>query len=170
MKKAIILALTAVLLLSLTACDKGSERTLYDDAVELYEQGKYTSALKLFEETGNYKKTEEYIKDCRYYAAMQTLSPESNLEDGYCGKVAECTADNASAYSQAVTTLEELDGFRDSNRMLKDARKKLERYNADNRINTIISTLEDQFLGYASRCEYDGLELNIYFSKSYPLT
>ena len=106
MKKLMTLALVALMLLSLTACGNKSERTKYDDAVALFEEGKYTSALKLFEETGDYKKTEAYIKDCRYYAAMQTLSPDSDLEDGYCGKVAECTADNASAYSQAVTVLE----------------------------------------------------------------
>ena len=170
MKKIILLATALILLLSLTACGNKGERTIYDDAVDLYNEGKYTSALKLFEEIPDYKKSNEYANDCRYYAAMQTLSPESDLEDGYCGRVADCTADNASAYSQAVTMLEDLEGFRDSKRMLKDAKKKLEKYNADNRINTILNTLEDQFLGYATRCEYDGLNLDIYFSKSYPLT
>ena len=170
MKKLMSLALTAILLLSLTACSTKAERTKYDDAVDLYEQGKYASALKLFEEAGDYKDTQDYIKDCRYYAAMQTLSPDSNLEDGYSGTVAECTADNASAYGQAVTMLEELDGYRDSNRMLRDAKKKLEQYQADNRIATIIDTLEDQLLGYASHCEYDGVNLYIYFAKGYPVT
>lgn len=170
MKKLIVLALTAAVLLTLTACSSKDERTKYDDAVELYEQGKYASALKLFEEAGDYKDTEDYLKDCRYYAAMQTLSPDSDLEDGYSGKVIDCTADNASAYSQAVTALEELEGFRDSNRMLKDAKKKLEQYQADNRIATIIDTLEDQLLGYSSHCEYDGVNLYIYFAEGYPVT
>ena len=137
MKKLLSLALTAALVLGLTACSTKAERTKYDDAVELYKQGKYASALKLFEESGDYKDTEDYIKDCRYFAAMQTLSPDSDLEDGYSGNVADCTADNASAYAQAVAMLEALDGFRDSNRMLKDARKHLEQYQADNRITTI---------------------------------
>ena len=170
MKKTILIALFAALLLSLTACSTKAERTKYDDAVELFEQGMYTSALKLFEETADYKDSEDYIKDCRYYAAMQTLSPDSNLEDGYSGKVADCTADNASAYSQAVTALEELKGFRDSNRMLKDAKKRLEQYRADNRIATIIDTIEDQLLGYASHCEYDGVNFYIYFAQGYPVT
>ena len=170
MKKIIYLALTAIMLLSLTACGNNGERAKYNDAVELYEQGKYASALKLFEEAGDYKKTEEYIKDCRYYAAMQTLSPDSDLEDGYSGHIAECTADNASTYSQAVTVLEELEGFRDSKRMLKDAKKKLDQYQTDNRIATIIDTIEDQFLGYSSHCEYDGVNLYIYFAKGYPVT
>ena len=170
MKKTILLTLAAALLLSLTACTSKAERTKYDDAVALYEQGMYASALKLFEEAGDYKDTETYIKDCRYYAAMQTLSPDSTLEDGYSGRVADCTADNASAYAQAVTTLEELGGIRDSKRMLKDAKKNLEEYQAENRIATIIDTLEDQMLGYASHCEYDGINFNIYFAKGYPVT
>lgn len=170
MKKLISLTLSAVLLLSLAACSTKEERTKYDDAVDLYEQGKYASALKLFEETGDFKDSEDYAKDCRYYAAMQTLSPDSDLEDGYSGRVAECTADNASAYAQAVTALEELDGFRDSNRMLRDAKKKLEHYQAENRIATILDILEDQLLGYVSRCEYDGMNLYVYLSDSYPVT
>ncbi len=170
MKKTILTALIAALLLSLTACSTKDERSKYDDALELYEQGKYASALKLFEEIGDYKDTEDYLKACRYYDAMQTLSPDSSLEDGYSGNVADCTADNASAYSQAVTALEALDGYGDSKRMLKDAKKKLEQYQADNRIATIIDTVEDQLLGYASRCEYDGVNFNIYFAKGYPVT
>lgn len=170
MKKTISIALSAVLLLSLTACGSKEQRTKYNDAVALYEQGMYTSALKLFEELDSYKDTEDYIKDCRYYAAMQTLSPDSSLEDGYSGSVADCTADNASAYGQAVTMLEELDGYRDSNRMLKDAKKRLEQYQAENRLTTIVETLEDQFLGYASHCEYDGVNFYIYFAQGYPLT
>lgn len=170
MKQLITLALVVILLLSLTACGSKEERTTYNEALELYEAGKYTSALKLFEEIPDYKKSDDYANDCRYYSAMQTLSPDSSVEDGYSGNVLDCTADNASAYAQAVTLLEELDGYRDSNRMLRDAKKNLEQYNADNRIATIISTLEDQFLGYASRCEYDGINFSIYFSDSYPVT
>ncbi len=170
MKRLIPLALTAVLLIGLTACSTKEERNKYDDAVELYEQGKYASALKLFEETADYKDSEDYAKDCRYYAAMQTLSPDSDLEDGYSGNIADCTADNASAYAQAVTVLEELDGFRDSNRMLRDAKKRLEQYQADNRIATIVDTLEDQLLGYSSHCKYDGMNLYIYFAQGYPVT
>lgn len=170
MKRLIFIALTAALLLSLTACSTKAERTKYEDAVELFEQGMYASALKLFEESGDYKDTANYIKECRYYAAMQTLSPDSSLEDGYSGNVTDCTADNASAYAQAVTTLEELDGHRDSNRMLKDAKKRLEQYQAEHRIATIIDNIEDQLLGYASHCEYDGVNFYIYFAKGYPLT
>lgn len=170
MKRIITLALSAVLLLCLTACGNAEERTTYKEAVEQYEAGNYTSALKLFEEIPDYKDSDDYIRDCRYYTAMQTVSPDSSLEDGYSGRVADCTADNVTAYSKAVTILQELDGYSDSNRMRKDAEKKLEQYNSENRILTIVSTLEDQFLGYASRCEYDGVEFTIYFSDSYPLT
>ena len=170
MKKTILIALIAALLLSLTACSTKDERTKYDDALELYEQGMYTSAQKLFEECADYKDAEDYIKACRYYAAMQTLSPDSSLEDGYSGTVADCTTDNASAYSQAVTALTELDGYADSKRMLKDAKKNLEQYQAENRIATIIDTIEDELLGYASHCEYDGVNFNIYFAKGYPVT
>ena len=170
MKQTILLALTAALLLSFTGCAGKEARTTYNDAVDLYEQGKYTSALKLFEELGDYKDTEDYLSACRYYAAMQTLSPDSSLEDGYSGNVAECTPDNASAYSQAVTALEELDGYSDSNRMLKAAKKELEAYQAEHRIATIVETLEDQFLGYVSHCEYDGVTLNVYFADGYPVT
>ncbi len=170
MKRLIFLALTAALLLGLTACSTKDERNKYDDAVELFEQGMYASALKLFEECGDYKDTEEYLNDCRYYDAMLTLSPDSDLEIGYSGNIADCTSDNASAYAQAVTVLEELGGFRDSNRMLKDAKKRLEQYQADNRIATILNTLEDQFLGYVSHCEYDGVNLYLYFAQGYPVT
>lgn len=170
MKKTMIFTLTALLLLSLTACGNRADRTTYNDAVELYDQGKYTSALNLFEEIPDYKDSDDYIRDCRYYTAMQTLSPDSSLEKGYSGKVVDCTADNATAYAKAVTILQELDGYSDSNRMLKDAQKQLDKYNAENRILTIVSTLEDQFLGYASHCEYDGVEFTIYFSESYPVT
>ena len=170
MKQIITLVLTAALLLSLAGCQGKEARSTYNDAVDLYEQGKYSSALKLFEELGDYKDTEDYLSACRYYNAMQTLSPDSTLEDGYSGTVADCTPDNASAYAQAVTALEALDGYSDSNRMLKDAKKKLEGYQAEHRIATIVETLEDQFLGYVSHCEYDGMNLNIYFAEGYPLT
>ena len=170
MKRLIILALTAVLLLSLTACGSKAERTKYDDAVELYNSGKYTAALKLFEEIPDHKDSDDYIRSCRYYNAMQTLSPCSNLEDGYCGIVADCTAANASAYAQAVTVLEELDGYKDSNRMLRDAAKKLETYRAENRLQTILTTIEDQFPGYLDRCEYDGMNFYMYFDEAYPIT
>ena len=170
MKRLILTVLTLALLLGLTACGNKQERKLYDEAIALYKEGKYTSALKLFEEVPDYKKSDDYIKDCRYYAAMQTLSPTSDLEDGYSGTVVDCTADNVSAYSQAVSMLDELHGYRDSNRMLKDAKKRLDKYNSENRIATILSLLKDQFLGYVSRCEYEGNTLTLYLSDSYPVT
>ena len=170
MKRLILTALTLALLLGLTACGSKQERKQYNEAMSLYEEGKYTAALKLFEEIPDYKKSDHYIRDCRYYAAMQTLSPTSNLQDGYSGTVVDCTADNANAYSQAVTMLEELDGYRDSNRMLKDAKKRLNQYNSENRMNTILTLLQDQFLGYVSRCEYEGNTLTLYLSDSYPVT
>jgi hypothetical protein len=54
--------------------------------------------------------------------------------------------------------------------MLKDAKKRLEQYQAEHRIATIIDNIEDQMLGYASHCEYDGVNFYIYFAKGYPLT
>ena len=170
MKKLILIALSAALLLSLTACGSNEERTKYDDAVALFEEGSYSTALKLFEEIPDYKDSDEYISDCRYYSAMQTLSPTRSMEDGYSGTVVECTESNASAYAQAVTTLQELDGYRDSDRMLRDAQKKLDTYQSEHRIQTILNTIEDQFLGYVARCEYDGMNLYLYFSDSYPIT
>lgn len=170
MKKLITIALTGALLLSLTACGTKAERSKYDDALELYESGKYASALKLFEEIPDYKDSEDYIHSCRYYNAMQTLSPGSNLESGYCGTVSDCTEYNASAYAQAVTALEELDGYKDSNRMLRDAKKKLESYQSEHRLQTILTTIEDQFPGYLDRCEYDGVNFYMHFDENYPIT
>lgn len=170
MKKTILLFLTACMMVSLTACSSKAERNTYDEAVELFEAGKYISALKLFEEVIDYKKADEYADTCRYYQAMQILSPDSSLENGYSGNVLDCTDSNYSQYAQAVALLEGLDGYKDSEKMLRDAGKLLEQYNEESRNRRLVATIADKFLGYSNRCEYDGTNFIIYFSDAYPIT
>lgn len=170
MKKLILFVLIAALALSLTGCGSKEERSQYKEAVALYEEGKYSSALKLFETLGDYKDTEDYLADCRYYEAMQIVSPDSTLEKGYSGNVLACTADNYSRYSHAVELLELLDGYQDSERMLRAADKELDKYTEENHVQTIIASIEGKFVGYLDHCEYDGSNFYVHFSESYPIT
>lgn len=170
MKKLILFVLIAALTVSLTGCSSKEERSQYKEAVALYEEGKYSSALKLFETLEDYKNTEDYLADCRYYEAMQTVSPDSTLEKGYSGNIAACTADNAAQYSRAVELLELLDGYQDSERMLRAADKELEQYIEANQTQNLIASIESKFLGYLDHCEYDGSNFYVYFSDSYPIT
>lgn len=170
MKKLILFVLIAALALSLTGCSSKEERNQYKEAVALYENGKYSSALNLFESLGNYKDSEDYLADCRYYEAMQTVSPDSSLKKGYSGNIAECTADNASQYTRAVELLKLLDGYQDSERMLRAADKELQKYNEESQTQRLIASIESKFLGYVDHCEYDGSNFYVYFSDSYPIT
>lgn len=169
MKKGILIVLIAALALSVTGCSK-EERSQYKDAVKLYEDGKYSSALPMFEALDNYKDSEDYLADCRYSVAMQTVSPDSSLEHGYSGNIVACTADNASKYTRAVELLELLDGYRDSERMLRAADKELDKYNEESQTQRLLANIESKFLGYVDRCEYDGSNFYVYFSQSYPIT
>lgn len=169
MKKVILFVLTAALVLSVAGCSK-EERSQYKDAVALYESGKYSTALPMFEALNNYKDSEDYLADCRYSVAMQTVSPDSTLERGYSGNIAECNETNASQYSRAVELLELLDGYQDSERMLRAADKELDRYNEESQTQRLLASIESKFLGYLDRCEYDGSNFYIYFSASYPIT
>jgi len=170
MKKAIIFVLIAALTVCATGCTSKEERSQYKEAVALYDDGKYISALSLFETLGDYKNSDEYLADCRYYEAMQTLSPDSSLDRGYSGKVLECTEDNASQYSNAVSLLKLLDGYQDSERMLRAAQKELDKYNEESQVQRMLASIENKFLGYLDRCEYDGSNFYVYFSDSYPIT
>lgn len=169
MKKLLSFLLITALAMSMAGCSK-EERTLYKNAVSFYENEQYSAALPLFESLEGYKKSEDYLADCRYYVAMQTVSPDSSLDKGYSGNVVECTDDNAAQYSNAVATLEQLDGHSDSERMLNAAKKKLTAYNEANQIQRMIASIEGKFLGYLDRCEYDGANFYVYFSPSYPIT
>ena len=170
MKKLISIVLAAALALTAAGCSTKEERSQYKDAVELYESGKYAAALPLFESIGDYKKSDEYLADCRYYVAMQTVSPDSSLEKGYSGNIADCTDDNASQYTRAVSLLKLLDGYQDSERMLHAAEKLLNDYNEATQIQRMLASIESKFLGYVDRCEYDGSNFYVYFSDSYPIT
>ena len=79
MKKTLISVLIVALALSLSGCSK-EERSQYKEAVSLYEKGNYAAALPIFEAIESYKDSDEYLADCRYYKAMQTVSPDSSLE------------------------------------------------------------------------------------------
>lgn len=170
MKKLILFVLTAALALSLAGCGSKEDRSQYKEAVALYEDGKYASALNLFEALDGYKDSEDYLADCRYYVAMQTVSPDSSLERGYSGNIVECTEANASAYSRAVEFLELLDGYQDSERMLRAADKELDKYTEESQTQRLLANIESKFLGYVDRCEYDGSNFYVYFSESYPIT
>lgn len=170
MKKGILFVLAAALALSVTGCSSKEDRSQYKEAVALYEDGKYTSALNLFETLGNYKDSEDYLADCRYYEAMQTVSPDSSLERGYSGNITACTESNASQYAHAVALLELLDGYQDSERMLRAADKELDKYNEESQTQRLLASIESKFLGYLDRCEYDGSNFYVYFSESYPIT
>ncbi|MBQ5670889.1 MAG: hypothetical protein IIV43_00865 [Oscillospiraceae bacterium] len=170
MKKGILFVLIAALAVSLTGCSSKEERSQYKDAVKLYEDGKYSTALPMFESLDGYKDSEDYLSDCRYSAAMQTVSPDSTLERGYSGNIVECNESNASQYSRAVELLELLDGYQDSERMLRAADKELDRYNEESQTQRLLASIESKFLGYLDRCEYDGSNFYVYFSASYPIT
>lgn len=170
MKKKILIFLAAALILSLTGCSSKAERAQYKEAVELYKNGKYSAACKLFEAIEDYKNSDDYLADCRYYEAMQTLSPDSSLEKGYSGNVLDCTEANAAQYANAVSLLKLLDGYQDSERMLRAAEKKLNEYTEASQVQRMIVSIESKFLGYLDHCEYDGSNFYVYFSDSYPIT
>lgn len=169
MKRLMILLLTASLLLGLTGCGNRERKAQYKNALELYEAGKYTAAQTAFEAADGYKDSEDYVLDCKYYIALTAVSPDSTPADGYSGNVS-CTDANVSRFTQAVETLKELDGHKDSERILKAAQKALDAYTTETRTKRLVAAIESQLVGYVDRCEYDGHTFNVYFDESYPIT
>jgi len=169
MKKLIALVLIVTMLTALAGCSTKEERTQYETALVLYEEGKYSSALNAFEASGDYKKSEKYIRTCKYYIAMQTVSPDSNPEDGYSGNI-RCTADNAEQVAQAIDTLKSLDGYKSSDRIAQDAQNALDAYHTATRLARLVDTIEMQLVGYVDRCEYNNGNFYIYFDENYPIT
>lgn len=169
MKRLLPIVLLLALLTALTGCGSAEDRIQYQNAKALYEEGKFASALKSFEEIVDYKDSEDYVKACRYYTALLTVSPDSTVEDGYSGNVS-CTADNAQQFAQAVETLKSLDGYKNSERILKAAQKALDAYNTETRIQREVTTIENQLVGYVDHCEYNGSDFNVYFADGYPVT
>lgn len=170
MKRILTCVLVAVMLLSLGGCSSKEERAKYDEAVALFEDGKYENALSIFSAIPDHKDSDEYIRMCSYYIALPMVSPDSSAEEGYSGNVIDCTADNYGRYAHAIELLKAADGYKSSDRVLKHAQKKLEAYNAESRTTQIIDQIENKFLGYLDRCEYDGFNFDVYFSDSYPIT
>lgn len=166
MKRIAPILLACMLLACLTGCTSKEDREQYERGVELYDQGKYHSALKLFSDI-SYKDSDKYLESCKYHVALSIVSPDSI--DGYTGNIV-CNDNNISQFEIAVTMLQEIDGYKNSNRVLKDATDALNAYNEEHRTARLVKSIEDKFLGYVDHCEYDGTKFYIYFSESYPIT
>ena len=101
-KKAFLIVLTVLILLSgilylayLSTADFRS----YGDAVALLEQEKYSEAAEIFKELGDFKDSAEKLSESRYEIA--------------CDLKSECD------YHNAIEAFEALDGYKDSNYLIK---------------------------------------------------
>lgn len=72
MKKVFALLLMLALVLSLTACDSSD----YKEAMELFNSEKYSDAVTIFEELGDYEDSAQMALKCKYEMAL------SFIEDG----------------------------------------------------------------------------------------
>ncbi len=158
-----------LILLLLTGCSSKEERSQYELGLTLYEEGKYTGALNAFESADGYKKSESYIKACKYYSAMHIVSPDSSEADGYSGNIG-ITAENAEQFPQAIETLLSLEGYKSSDRMAQDAQKALDAYHHESRLMRLVTTIEHQLVGYVDHCQYDNGNFFIYLDENYPIT
>lgn len=95
MKKIIALVLACILALSMTGC-KSSD---YEEAVSLYEAGKYDEADQLFAQLGGYRDSVQLRLACRHAQAMELYDAE--------------------AYEEAAKLFEKLGNYEDSATMLK---------------------------------------------------
>ncbi len=166
MKRIAPILLACLLFACLTGCTSKEDREQYDRGVELFDQGKYNSALKLFSDI-SYKDSDKYLEACKYHVALSIVSPDSIEE--YTGNIV-CNENNISQFEIAVTMLQEIDGYKNSNRVLKDASDALNAYNNEHRIARMVKSIENEFLGYVDHCEYDGTKFYIYLAESYPIT
>ena len=161
------LLVLCALLGCLTGCGGRENKEQYKTALAMFEAGNYSSALKGFEEIADYKDSDKYIEACKYHTAVSIVSPDSIKE--YTGNIV-CNSDNISQFQSAVVMLKEIDGYKNSNRILKDATNALEKYNEENRTERLVNSLKGKFVGYIHDCEYDGTNFKIYFSDAYPVT
>ena len=72
MKKASILLLVLLIVLGLVGCSSKN----YKEALELYENGKYEEAQNIFTKLKNYENSEEMVKKCIYYRALDVLGED----------------------------------------------------------------------------------------------
>ena len=167
MKQIARLLVLCTLLGCLTGCASRETKDSYASAVKAYEAGNYSSALKTFEEIADYKDSDDYIEACKYHTALAIVSPDSIK--GYTGNIV-CNADNIQQFRSALVMLQDIDGYKNSNRILKDATNALEKFNEENRTERLVASLKGKFVGYIHDCEYDGVNFKIYFSDAYPVT
>ena len=158
-----------ILLMLLTGCSTKEERSQYENGLALYEEGKYTAALNAFEAADGYKKSEHYIKACKYYSAMHIVSPDSSEQHGYSGNIS-CTPTNAEQFPHAIQLLHEAEGYKSSDRMAQDAQRALDDYNNQSRLSRLVTVVEKQLVGYVDDCKYDNGNFFLYLDENYPIT
>lgn len=96
MKKTVVILLALSLIVSLSAC-KSSD---YKEAMELYEDERYSRARDMFAELGDYENSAEMVAECDYQQAL------AYMDDG--------------EYSQARTLFAALGDYKDSAEQLKE--------------------------------------------------
>lgn len=72
MKKIFALLLMLMLALSLTACDSSN----YKEAMDLFNSEKYSDAVTVFEELGDYEDSAQMVQKCKYEIALDFLEIE----------------------------------------------------------------------------------------------
>lgn len=72
MKKLFALLLMLMLALSLTACDSNN----YKEAMDLFNSEKYSDAVTMFEELGDYEDSAQMVQKCKYEMALDFLENE----------------------------------------------------------------------------------------------
>lgn len=135
MKKAIVICLCVALCFSLLACESSD----YANAIELYNNGEFATALALFEELDDYEDSSLYAKKCKlgqaqdaikkaeYESALTILQELGDFENS--GElVKECNYGIATilleekAYVEAIEILSELDGYKDCAQLISVAK------------------------------------------------
>lgn len=152
LKKILLGVLTAVLLLTFTACDSRD----YSEAVNLLQSGRYEEALTIFQELGDYQDSLQRVLQCKYAIAQDYFKQ---------GK-----------FSEAEAIFRELTDYEDSEEYLEQIPwKKFHKYikdsggveivNPDPAYSVVLSAPgEDILVTYHMESRTTGMEAEIEFT------
>lgn len=152
LKKFLLGVLTAVLLLTFTACDSKD----YSEAVTLLQSGKYEEALTIFQELGDYQDSSQKVLQCKYAIAQDCC------KQGKFSKAAAIFGELAD-YEDSEEYLEQIP-WKNFHKYIKDSGG-VEIVNQDPAYSVVLSAPgEDILVTYHLESRTAGMEAEIEFS------
>lgn len=152
LKKILLGVLTAVLLLTFTACDSRD----YNEAVNLFQSGRYDEALTIFQELGDYQDSPQRVLQCKYSIARDYFKQgKFNEAEAIFGELAD--------YEDSREYLEQIP-WKKFHKYIKDSGG-VEIVNPDPAYSVVLSAPgEDILVTYHMESRTTGMEAEIEFS------